>query len=321
MAGAQRRSMKIGLALGSGAARGWAHIGVIKALRELGIEPDVVAGTSIGAIVGAYYAAGRIDGFHDWVQQLGRREIMGLADITVGSGLVDGQKLRNLYARHLDDTTIENLAIPFAAVATEVENGTEVWLQEGPIADALRASSAVPGLFSPVLMGGRWLADGGLVNPVPVSVCRALGAERIIAVNLNGDLLGRHARQPHDHPKSPRQRGPSGWITYLPDGVKERTASLIKQWLPVATTAKRGGPEADPDRPGILDVAASAINVMQDRITRSRMAGDPPDVIITPRLAHLGLLEFDRGQEAIAKGYDATMEFQASLKSLEPTRR
>lgn len=310
----------VGLALGSGAARGWAHIGVIRALEELGIRPRVVAGTSIGAIVGAFYAAGRIAPFHDWVRQLGRREIMGLVDITVGSGLVEGKKLQAFYEEWLQDATIEDLRIPFAAVATEVESGTEIWLKEGPTAQALRASSAVPGLLAPVRMGERWLVDGGLVNPVPVSVCRALGADRIIAVNLNGDLLSRHGRHGASAgvpPKAPRQRGPSGWMKYLPDGVTEKTTTLLKQWLPAATVQRK---DPDPGRPGMLDVAISAINVMQDRITRSRMAGDPPDVILSPRLGHLGLLEFDRGSEAMEQGYKATMDFRAALQGLLPTR-
>ena len=181
----------IGLALGSGAARGWSHIGVIRALHDARITPEIVCGSSAGAVVGAFYAAGELDAFERWVRDLGRRQIMGYMDPTLRGGLIKARKVFEALAEHLPDRPIESLPIPFAAVATDLSNGHEVWLREGSLLDALRASVAVPGLVKPEYLDGRWLVDGGLVNPVPVSLCRAMGAGSVIAVDLNTTLLAR----------------------------------------------------------------------------------------------------------------------------------
>ena len=183
---------RIGLALGSGAARGWSHIGVIDALAEAGIEPDVVSGTSIGSLVGAAYVAGRLTALRQWAMAVTWREIVGMMDVRLsGGGLIDG-KLIVAFLQGLGIAgPIESYAKKYAAVATDLVTGREIWLQSGPIHEVVRASIAMPGILSPTKIGGEWLVDGGLSNPVPVSVCRAFGADVIIAVNLNGDLLGR----------------------------------------------------------------------------------------------------------------------------------
>ncbi len=204
---------KIGLALGGGAARGWAHIGVLKALAEAGIKPDIIAGTSIGAVVGACHSAGHLDALEDFARELTRRRIFGYLDFNfAGTALINGQKLCDRLERQLGDLNIEDLDPHFTAVATELGSGHEIWLSRGRLADAVRASYALPGIFRPVKINGRWLFDGALVNPIPVSVCRAHGARYVIAVNLNFDICGRGTVVPHLEPdmadgETPRAAG------------------------------------------------------------------------------------------------------------------
>jgi len=282
------RKPQVGLALGSGSARGWAHIGVIRALERAGVHPDVVCGTSVGALVGAAYAAGELDRFEQWVVGLGVWDVVTLMDVSLGSGLFKGQRLMDLLGQHFADRPIEELPIPFAAVATALQTGAEVWLRRGSTLDAVRASIALPGLFAPVVRDGHVLVDGGLVNPVPVSLARAMGADVVIAVDLGSDVLGRHLRR---------------------DRATEGPAAVVGEWVrKVRDAAGIPAPEHPHDQaalPTLPEVVASAINIMQVRIARSRMAGDPPDVTVTPRLSHLRLLDFHRGQEAIEEGQQA----------------
>lgn len=274
------RGPVIGLALGSGSARGWAHIGVIQQLEEMGIRPGVVAGTSIGALVGALYAAGQLEAFADWVRSLGPRDVFGLMDLTFTGGVVKGEKLFTLVEQQYTNPDIESLATKFVSVATDMQTGREVWIGRGPVLAAARASCALPGLFSPVRHEDRWMLDGGLVNPVPVSACRAMGAEVVIAVNLNGQLLGRHmAPDAHEVERA----------------TSEEEFSIWKR-LTDYFSASPGEP------PSFFDVVASSINIMQDRITRSRMAGDPPEVTLVPALEDFAVMDFHRAAEAIEEG-------------------
>src|SRR5258708_14633659 len=189
---------KIGLALGGGSARGWSHIGVIRALEEAGVEPDIVCGTSIGSLVGAAYAAGELDRLEAWVKSLTWQNVVSLLDVTVTGRFIKGAQLVDFFASRFTDVDITKLPKPFGAVATDLLTGREVWLREGSVIESVRASIAVPGLFTPVARDGRLLADGGLVNPVPVSLCRAMGADIVIAVDLNADMVGRSFRKPAD---------------------------------------------------------------------------------------------------------------------------
>jgi NTE family protein len=285
----------IGLALGGGAARGFAHIGVMRALEARGIVPDVIVGTSIGAVVGGCYAARQLDGFEEWARGLKVRSIFSYLDISLsGSGLIGGGRLNARLTEALGDTRFEDLPLRFAAIATEFNTGHEIWLTRGRLADAMRASYALPGIFPPVLIGGRWLVDGALVNPVPVSAARALGARMVIAVNLNADLFGRgtiiadHGSDADDDDAAAELAKPHGLR-----GMFGGEHSLRRQIY-----GRRG-------RPGIPTVMVEAFNVMQDRITRARLAGDPPDVLISPRLGKIGWFDFHRGNDAIALGVDA----------------
>jgi NTE family protein len=289
--------VRVGVALGSGSARGWAHIGVLRELSEAGIEPDVVAGTSIGALVGAAYVRGSLEQLESWVRDLTRRNVIRYMDLEPfgRGGLATVERLLESLRPFMDDVDIQALEKPFTAVATDLKTGREVWLDHGPLLAAVRASIALPGLLTPVKRGDRWLVDGGLVNPVPVSVCRALGAEVVIGVNLNADILGRRAlarqsRQEESDAES-APLGLGGFADQLGASLRRGTDSLI--------ASLRG---SEPDTPHLFEVLAGALNIMQDRITRSRAAGDPPDVMLVPRVAQLGLLEFHRAADAIAEG-------------------
>lgn len=266
---------KIGLALGSGSARGWAHIGVIRALERAGVVPDVVSGCSIGALVGAAYADGDLDDLHAWVLKLSWQDVLGLMDVSLSGGLLRGDKLMSFFEQRFVDKRFSALPIPFACVATDLASGREVWLREGSVARAVRASTALPGLFAPVNLDGQLLIDGGVVNPVPVSLCKALGADIVIAVDLGSDIVGRALR----HRKMDDSTVESTWTGRL-------LASL----------------GVDRDMPSLTSVLATSIHIMQSRIARSRLAGEPAEVLLSPRLAHLALMDYHRASEAIAEG-------------------
>jgi NTE family protein len=283
----------IGLALGGGAARGFAHIGVLRTLAAHGIKPDVIVGTSIGAVAGGCYAGGQLDAFEQWARGLTRRGILSYLDVSLsGSGLIGGGKIGALLDTTLGDTLIESLPIRFATITTEVGTGHEIWLTRGRLVDALKASYALPGIFSPVRLGGRWLVDGALVNPVPVSAARALGARLVIAVNLNADILGRgvtissHGSDENDELYREQMAKQPGVLR----GLFGAERALKRQFL--------GGAE----RPGLPTVMVDAFNIMQDRVTRARLAGEPPDVMISPRIGHIGWFDFHRAGEAIELG-------------------
>ncbi len=285
---------RIGMALGGGAARGWAHIGVMRALASAGIVPDVIAGTSVGALVGGAAAAGRLDVLEYWARDITRRRVLGLLDVRLGaSGLIGGSRLAQLLRRNFGDIAIEDLDTHFAAITTELGSGHEIWLTRGSLVDAIRASYALPGIFSPVKVAGRWLMDGALVNPIPVSAARALGARVVIAVNLHADVFGRSTviQEPGTEPEpapEPKERGRFGNVF--------RLDRLLRRQV----MGEKDGPQ------GIGSVMVDAYNIIQDRIARSRLAGDPPDVMISPRLGSIGLFEFHRAEEAIRLGAEAT---------------
>ncbi len=290
---------KIGLALGGGAARGWAHIGVINALSEAGIKPDIIVGTSIGAVVGACYAGGHLESLEQFALSLTRRRVFGYLDFNfAGTGLINGQRLCDQLQQHLGHLNIEQLKPRFTAVATEIGTGHEIWLSRGPLVDAVRASYALPGIFRPVKINGRWLFDGALVNPIPVSVCRAHGARYVIAVNLNFDVCGRGTIDPHfdadvgevaSEPEEPE-----------PMPVLGKNGTAVRRLLQRQIFGK--GESA----PGISTVMMDAFNIVQDRIARSRLAGDPPDAMINLRLGDVGLFDFHRAEELIAHGAAST---------------
>ncbi len=293
---------KIGLALGSGSARGWSHIGIIRVLEEAGIVPDIVCGTSIGSLVGAAYADGQLDPLEKWVRSLTWQGVVGLLDFSINGGLIHGEKLFSFLRSHLSNKDVDELPIAFGAVATELISGREVWLRDGPVIDAVRASTALPGLFKPSQLNGRLMVDGGLVNPVPVSLCRAMGADIVIAVDLNSDLMGRHFDL-SEAPEPDEPEAPSAFATMLDK-------------LPMKLGRLKSGPATSTAMPSIFDVLNISLNIMQVRITRSRLAGEPADVLIRPRLSKFALMDYHRAAYAIEEGERAAQHALIELKEL-----
>jgi NTE family protein len=283
---------KIGLALGAGSARGWAHIGVLRALTRAGIEPDIVVGTSIGAVVGGLHVAGELDALEQFARELTRRKVLGFLDFNFsGSGLIHGQRLRDVLEERLKGVEIESLSKRFVAVATEIGTGHETWLGRGLLVDAMRASYALPGIFKPVNIEGRWLFDGALVNPIPVSVCRSLGARYVIAVNVNSDAG--YGTVVTDIEAVPLALPPPEDVG---QGLFARNGRAVKKLLQRQFFG-RGN-----NGPGISTQMLQAFNIVQDRIARSRLAGDPPDIMLMPRLPPVGLFDFHKAEEMIECG-------------------
>ncbi|MEA2116147.1 MAG: patatin-like phospholipase RssA [Thermodesulfobacteriota bacterium] len=279
----------VGFALGGGSSRGWAHIGIIHALSEIGIEADIVCGCSIGSIVGASYLAGNLDILEQWVCSLTQIEVAKFFELNFSlQGFVDIERLQTFFTKYIcqENTQFKDLSKIFATVSTDLETGREIWFTEGSVLNSVWASISLPGLFPPIQNQGRWLVDGGLVNPVPVSVCRALGADIVIAVNLTGDIVGKHfiTKNQTKEDKS------DNVFSTLKKSVRSYSDSLFNKI------------EEKDSPPNLLDAISGSINITQDRITRSRMAGDPPDILLSPKLAHIGLLEFYRAKEAIQEG-------------------
>jgi NTE family protein len=286
--GRGRTGPRIGLALGAGAARGWAHIGALRELTAIGLVPDVVAGSSIGALVGGCFAADRLDELEAFARSLNKRRVFGLLDFSFsGAGLIGGDRLRVRLQESIGSMLIEDLRLRFAGVATELGTGHEVWLRRGSLVEAMCASYALPGVFEPVRIGRRWLIDGAVVNPVPVSVARALGAERVIALSIAVDGTGRGATR-HDGIESDTAEDEAPLVA-------RRGAGLLR----------RGRSTAGGGAPGLASVIVNAFNITQDRLMRSRLAGDPPDVLINLKVGRIGVFEFDRAEELIALGRDA----------------
>jgi NTE family protein len=316
MESSQIKPKKIGLALGSGSARGIAHVGVIRELEAMGIRPDVVAGTSAGSIVGAVYACGKLDWFESWLMQLKRREMAGYLDTsyTLRGGIFKGRELIDFFKQHVGDFRIEDLQLPFGAVTTSLESGDEIWLTKGPLWDAVRVSIALPVMFTPAKLEDEWMVDGGLVNPVPVSLCRALGAETIIAVNLNHDIVERdNLPRSHEKPETverfglkniPVEKLPLDMLSpKLQQRLQTTASTLMSQYIkPMLET------------PSLLEVVMGSIHIMQDRITRTRLEVDRPDVVLMPELDDFGVIETERAPEAIEAGRQAVREMADAIR-------
>ncbi|KAA3655277.1 MAG: patatin-like phospholipase RssA [Proteobacteria bacterium] len=288
---------KLGLALGSGAAKGWAHIGVIRALEREGIRPDVISGCSIGAFVGAAAATGEFEKLARWVEKLTWQTVVSFLDVSLRGGLIKGDRLIDYFEREIAGLGFDELQLPFACVATELQTGREVWLKDGSVARAVRASIAMPGLFTPVAQNDRVLVDGGLVNPVPVSLCRAMGADIVIAVDLGSDIVGRARRRlPHGKKSPPEPAAERNWAERLLDRLG------------------LNGNSSDEDEMSVLDVLNASINIMQVRIARSRLAGEPAEVLIAPRVGQVGPMDYHRAKETIAEGEAAVARMMPAIR-------
>ena len=288
------RRLKIGFALGAGSARGWAHIGVLRALTDAGVQPDLIAGCSVGAFVGAAFAAGRLDQVEAFALGVDRRRMFKLADFGLRGGLIKGERISEVFREQFVESEFSDLPIPLAAVATDLHTGQEVWLREGKVAAAVAASMAVPGLFRPVRREDRYLVDGSVVNPIPVSLCRAMGADIVLAVDLGSDLVGSYARD------------------------NDRTRGFMSRVLPRYNPASDRHTEPEVAPPSLIETLVGSINIMQLRIARSRLAGEPPDVLLAPRLGHLGLLDYHRADLAIAEGRDEVARMLPVIRNAIP---
>jgi len=310
---------RIGLALGSGSARGLSHIGVIQALEEMGISPAIVCGSSIGAVVGAAYATGRLQALQEWAESLTRMDVASFFNLSFyRSGFINIERLQRFLTEVVDpqDSDIAALQKTFAAVATDLESGCEYWFTQGSVRNAVQGSMSLPGLFNPMRHDGRWLVDGGLVNPIPVSVCKSLGADVVIAVNLNGDIVGKHSTHRHNsrakHADSTQKNG-ADW--HRDDGGNNIVA-YVKNTLRSYSDSIFSNLNSAQDSPGLFETVAGSINITQDRITRTRLAEDAPDIVLTPSLSHIALLEFYRVGEAIEQGRMCVKKEKKRLKEI-----
>jgi len=295
---------RIGLALGSGLARGFAHIGVIRALKRHGIEPTIISGTSMGALIGGAYLANRLDAVEEWAYSLTKFKVLSYLDFRVkASGLIGGERLLKLMLDHFGDVRVEDLPNPFIAITADLVTGHEVWLRRGRLVDVMRASFSLPGIFPPMFMNNRWLIDGALVNPVPVSACSASGARMTIAVNVSGDIIGKAKRPGETIPTV------AGFDLLNFEGAPQQLEEVKKKGLVQRIFRREEG------SPSIFGVMVSSLNIVQDRLARSRLAGDPPDVLIVPRIGHIGLMEFDRAEELIAEGEAAVERAIPDIKA------
>ena len=283
----------LGLALGGGVARGWAHIGAVKRLDELGIRPDIVAGTSVGALVGGFWLSNHLDALESWARSLTKTRMLTYFDVMLnGSGLMGGRRLEKALNRYLPKTDIQDLPEKFVAVTSELATGHEIWLMDGDLGEAIQAAYALPGVFPPRAVNGRWLIDGALVNPLPVSACRALGARVVIAIGLHADAFSQGVMQ---------RKEKFGLLAN--DGGEELEAAS-KGAITEKLMLKRLF-QSNENKPGVGSVMLASFNILMDRITRSRLAGDPPDVLVTPQTGHIPLLDFDRADELIEIGRTA----------------
>lgn len=295
----------VGLALGGGMARGFAHIGALNALNRHGIYPSIVAGTSIGSVVGAAYLTGQLRELEKWAMSLNRMRILSYLDFRVRSaGLIGGKRLNGLLGRYFKDLQIEDLPHPFIAIASDLVTGHEVWLRRGSLIEAMTASFALPGVFPPVERNHRFLIDGALVNPCPVSACQAMGARMTIAVDLHADLIGKATKPGQNY------QTVAGFDLFNEQDVPKEASEPFMQNPLTRRLFRR-----EEQSPSLFGVMVSSLGIIQDRLTRSRMAGDPPDVHIKPHIGHIGLLEFEKAQELIAAGEAAVIRALPDIRA------
>ncbi|MGL4958241.1 MAG: patatin-like phospholipase RssA [Plesiomonas sp.] len=292
--------IKIGIALGAGAAKGWAHIGVLKALSDCGIEADIVVGTSIGAFVGAAYANNRLSELETWVKDFSYWDVIRLMDFEWGKGgLIRGERVFDIAAAKIGKKNIEDCIKPFAVVATELETGRERWLMKGDLQQAVRASCSMPGLLAPMQLDGQWMVDGAVVNPVPISLAKAMGADFVIAVDLGREHQMAKIDMLSAYPIELTQTEDESWQAKL----RHKIEKILPQ-------------KRNDNVPSALDVMTSSMQILESRLKKSRMAGDPPDVLIQPNVTQISTLDFHHAAAAIDAGYRAVERVSEQLEPI-----
>ncbi len=313
-----RSAPKIGLALGSGSARGLAHIGVLKVLDREKIPIACIAGTSIGAFIGALYSAGvSPEQMEEVALQVDWRQMARLIDPVIPTtGLIDGRKVSGFMSGLLPVRTFEELRIPLAVTATDVETGESFTIRRGNLLEALRAAIAFPGIFTPVRWGERFLVDGGLCNPVPIQLARDLGADKVVGVCAIPEVAKPGAETEFPSPQSTQEKREGS----LPLFSAVRFERLWKDlWRPNGSSKEKanGAPsERERKPPGILRICAQSVAIMENQINALRLDRDEIDLLIRPDLNDITLLEFHRAQEAIRAGEEATLQLLPALRTM-----
>ena len=299
---------KIGLALGSGSARGLAHLGVIQALKDADVEVDCVAGSGTGALIGAIHAAGKLAAFNSIFKRLDLKKAISSFDVALPkSGLIDGDRASEVIRTYIPASTIETLPISFAAVATDLISGQEIVITRGDLIDAVRASLSMPGIFTPVRRHGRLLVDGGLANPVPVSAARLMGADVVIGVDLNNDMVTRNIKSLLQNKRVLlEQTDLDSWAGGYLQVLKEIRTWLRSKNLAGAALLRNWAPNEE-GLPSLFEVLLASISITETRITETRLKFDQPDMLIRPPLGHIHFLEYGSGEEIIQIGYQSTL--------------
>lgn len=311
----------VGLALGCGASRGWAHIGVIEALEDAQIPIDFISGCSVGAYVGAIYASQSLHNLKQFLVRMDGKKIFSYFDVVFPrSGLLNGSKrVHELFSMHTNAQTFDDLEIPLVMVATDLDRGKKVVIKSGNIIDALRATMSYPGLFAPVRLKDRWLVDGGLVDPVPVGMARSMGAEVVIAVDLNSRIVSHSPKKsekdssntteillPESFPSGPHMKNELvKKMTDFYEGIENRLRDKTNEFL-----------QRDQLTPDIVETVMSSIGIMQERITRVNLAVDQPDILLQPRLGELKMMNFDQVEHTIQEGYLSVQENLEDIQNM-----
>ena len=304
---------KIGLALGSGAARGWAHIGVLQALEEENIPIHLIAGASIGSYVGAVYSSGGFDSLKEFALSIDRKKFLSYIDVVFPrSGLINGKNATKLYSMHSNIIRFENLPIPVKMIATDMNTGEKLILEEGNIPEAIRASCSIPGILTPVKIRNRWIIDGGLIDPVPVSVVKSMGAQCVIAVDLNSGVIDKQKKKEREINNKPNRKQrlaeKSEMINQLVskyDQAGKLMRNKLNQWFKQSESS-----------PHIINIIGSSISIMQEQITKKNLEIDSPDILIQPQLPEVKMFDFDQAEKSINEGFNCTMKKIESIKNL-----
>ncbi len=303
------QTKKVGLVLGSGSARGWAHIGVIEALEAHRIPIHLITGTSIGAYVGAVYAGGGLESLKQFALSMDWKIVMSYLDVVFPrSGFMDGKKTGALFKMHTDAETFDDLSIPVKMAATDMRTGEQVVLDEGDLVPAIRATCSVPGVLTPFKYQDRWLVDGGLVDPNPVGLARAMGADVVIAVDLNTGLVSNYSEKNNSKPLPKAVQRERNELVARLAAQYDQAGKLVRE--KIGHWFKR-----NESSPHIIDVLGASMGIMQERIAKTNFELNPPDVIIQPRLGNLKMFDFDQAERSITEGYRRTVEQMDQIRN------